>query len=422
MALAALSLLLLALACAEDDGTADDDGESTPTGPTFSFGLGAEVLADGESANNVSEIEFAPDGRIFYTEQFEGNVRIINADGSLQSEPFAQIEVADWLGLDWGLTGLALDPDFATNGYVYVYYTELLRMESGSSGQVPIGRPVIVRYTDDGGTGVDELGIVADLPETDVGHPGYNANGELHFGPDGTLYASVGDYDLFEQSPEVISDLGSPIGKLLRINTDGSAPDDNPFVDDATADPRVFAYGFREPFSFTFAADGTIFGADNTTVSCEELNIIVAGENYGWPDMGEFPFADCGAAPGQQAIHHFTREGTAPGDFLSFVEVSGMNFLVGSTYSQLTDGLVVCESQRSAVDGVVGPGVLRRLVMSGETVSSSDQIVNECKGDAATLDGAIYYATASEVKRLVDTQPATAAGTTGGNAIPTISQ
>jgi glucose/arabinose dehydrogenase len=423
LTLAALSLTLVALACSEDDGSGDGGGtSSTPTGPTFAFGLAAETLAGGGSADAVSAIEFAPDGRIFYTEQFEGAVRIINADGTLQDEPFVQVEVADWLGLDWGLTGLALDPDFETNGFVYLFYTEELRTETSTQGEVPIGRPVIVRFTDDGGTGTEETRIVEDLPETDAGHPGYNVNGDLHFGPDGALYASLGDYDLFEVSPEVIQDLATPIGKLLRMNPDGTAPEDNPFIDDPTADARVFASGFREPFPFTFADDGTIYGTDNTTVSCEELNIIVPGGNYGWPEMGEFPFADCAAAPGEQPIHHFTREGKAQGDFLSFVEVSGLDFLTDTVYAQLTDGLIACESQRSAVDNVVTAGVLRRLVISGGTVSASDQIVNECKDDAAVNEGQIYYSTASELKRLTDTTPATAGGTTSGNQIPTISQ
>jgi len=130
--------------------------------------------------------------------------------------------------------------------------------------------------------------------------------------------------------------------------------------------------------------------------------VIKAGASYGWPKMGDFPFPDCAAAPGEQPIFHFSREGKNPGDFLSFVEVSGLSYLTGSTYSALTDGLIVCEGQKSSVDNVVTDGVLRRLTFSDpRTVASSDIIVHECKGDAAVHDGVVYYSTGSELKKLV---------------------
>jgi glucose/arabinose dehydrogenase len=399
--------LLLALACREEDNPGGGNGASqAPPGPEFSFGLGAEVVAGDGFAERVSAMEFAPDGRIFFTEQFKGTVRIIDANGTLQEDPFVQETVADYLNLDWGLTGLALDPDFETNHYVYVFFTQPVRTEtvqgdSGESRESPVAKPVIVRYTEADGVATEPVTLVEDLPETDVNHPGFNANGELHFGPDGMLYASIGDYDVFETNPEVIQDPSSPIGKLLRLNPDGTAPDDNPFADDPDADPRVYALGFREPFPFLFA-DGTLYGTDNTTVSCEELNLIEAGGNYGWPEMGGFPFDDCGAAPGEQPIHHLARDGKSPEEFLSFVEASALASLTESTYTQLTDGLVVCESQRSAVEGTVTAGVLRRLVMTdASTVSASDAVVTECRGLVAVNDGIVYYATDNQLKRLV---------------------
>jgi glucose/arabinose dehydrogenase len=336
-----------------------------------------------------------------------GTVHIIDTNGALQPEPFVELPIADYLGLDWGVTGLALDPDFSTNSYVYVFYTEPVRTETvndeSGSKEVPIGKPVIVRYTESGGTATEETILAEDFPETDVNHPGFNANGEIHFGPDGMLYASMGDYDVFETNPGIIADLSSPIGKLLRMNPDGTAPTDNPFAAEPAADQRVYATGFREPFAFTFSETGTLYATDNTTVSCEELNVIEAGASYGWPEMGAFPFSDCAAAPGEQPIYHLTREGTAPGDFLSFVEASSLQFLAQSTYTQLTDGLMVCESQRSAVENVVTAGVLRRLTLTADTtVSASDPVVTECKGVVAVNEGIVYYATDNQLKRLTE--------------------
>lgn len=400
--IAILLIASVAFACGSNDN--GDDGAPQET---FAFGLAAETVASAGDADSISAIDFAPDGRIFYAEQFNGTIRVVNADGTLQTQPFAQIDdVADWLGQDWGLTGLAVDPDFETNHYVYAFYTQYLRTVSvnrddGTTADHDVGQPVLIRFTEANGVGGDMTVISQDFPESDEEKPGYNLNGEIHFGPDGFLYASLGDYDLFEKAPGVIQNPGSPIGSLLRLNKeDGSAAAGNPLEGDENADPRVFAYGFREPFAFTFAPDGTIYGNDNTTVSCEELNVIEAGQYYGWPEMGAFPFDNCSIAPGQQPIYNFTREGLNPNEFLSYVEVSGLSYLQNSPYAQLTDGLLVCESHKSIGDS---PGILRRLVIDGGQVTSSDVVTNTCGGDVRVApDGTIYYATTTELRKLVE--------------------
>jgi glucose/arabinose dehydrogenase len=432
------------------------------------FGLQTETVA---SANRVSEIAFAPDGRIFFAEQYTGAIRIIGADGRLQPDPFAQIAVQNYLDLDWGLTGLALHPQFAENGYVYAFYTrpavpEFAPQEPeaepapegeaqpegeqpapegqaptegeetpegaqprplpapGQQPQTPVlqvpeemeeptpqappqpgpyGQPTLVRFTDVNGRGEDETVITDRFPITPGGRAGYNGNGRIHFGPDGYLYMSIGDYD----EPALVQNLTTPVGKLLRIDPGtGEAPPDNPFAGDEAVDQRIFAYGFREPFDFAFHPQtGEIYGTDNTPVSCEELNIIRPGENHGWPDVGAFPYADCNAGAGVKPMHHFSREGTEPGDFLSFVEVSGLAFAPGSRYPALGDSLFVCESQRSVVNDTVSPGALRRLVLAApafDSVTSSDRIVRDCKGAVRTApDGAAYYANATEIRRLL---------------------
>src|SRR2546426_5702611 len=100
LGIALVGLLLLLGACG--------GGESLP------FGLESDMVAP---ADHASIIAFAPDGRLFFGEQFTGNIRIVGTDGQLQQEPFAQLQVANWLDLDWGLTGLAIDPDFETNHF-----------------------------------------------------------------------------------------------------------------------------------------------------------------------------------------------------------------------------------------------------------------------------------------------------------------
>lgn len=419
-ALAVTTLLTVAAACSDD--TESGDGSS---GEVFGFGLTARTLAGDGIADRVSAMAFAPDGRLFYAEQLKGTIRILNADGTPAAEPFAQIPVAEWAGLDWGLTGLALDPEFETNHFVYAFYSELI--SAGDPQAVPpvnpTARPTLVRFTEQGGLGVEQAVISSDFPETLPQKAGFNANGEIHFGPDGYLYASIGDYDVFQETPELITSLETPIGKILRLNPDGSAAPDNPFADNPAADPRIFATGFREPFPFTFAGTGTLYGTDNTTVSCEELNIIKPGLDYGWPQMGEFPFADCGAAPGEQPIFNMARDNLAPGDFVAFVEASGLAELAGTTYSQLQDSLMVCESRMSAdAAGVHQSGVLKRAVMSStSTVDSYEQVSNDCFGEVRTSAGKVYYATQSAIKVLVDGGgPPADGGSTGQPQPPTI--
>lgn len=379
------------------------------------FGLASEVVA---TAPRVSEIAFAPDGRIFFAEQTTGNIRIILANGQVQEEPFAHVNVAVYLEqLDWGLTGLALDPDFETNHYAYAFFME--PVAAGEPPEGPTARPKIVRFTEKDGKGVEETVISDDFPVTPKEHPGYNGSGKLHFGPDGYLYASVGDYD-YPPAQSLSRNVSAPVGKLLRIDTkDGSAPADNPLQSTPGADARVFAYGFREPFAFAFhPRSGAIYGTDNTTVSCEELNIIRPGRDYGWPDVGEFPYADCTAGGHEQAIYHLAREGTKPEDFLSFVEVSALAFAPATRYPQMGESLLLCESQRSEVQGERTPGLLRWLVLGGagdEQVTASGAIVRDCRGAVAVSpDGYAYYANDTEIRRLVTSQA-------GGNAPPTLS-
>ncbi len=386
LALALLPLLILAVSAC---GGGSDD---------LAFGLKSDVVASGDRPYVMA---FAPDGRLFYGEQYSGAIRVVGADGIAQADPFAQLQVQTYIDLDWGLTGIALDPDFQTNHYVYAFYTEPV------DPSMPTGRPKLVRFTDQNGRGDAETVISDNFPVTSPQHQGYNANGRLHFGPDGFLYLSIGDYD----TPDPVQDLSEPIGKLLRVKKeDGSAAPGNPYLENPAADPRIFAIGFREPFDLAFQpATKAIFGTDNTPYSCEELNIITAGANYGWPNVGEFPFADCSAGAGVQAISHFAREGKQPGDFLSFVEVSGLAFALGDKYPALGPSLMVCEPQHSIVDNQRSPGVLRRLVLgaSGVEVTASDLIVNDCKGDVAVSpDGFIYYSNDTEIRKLIPGQPA----------------
>jgi len=209
-------------------------------------------------------LEFAPDGRIFFNEKNTGNIRIVLQNGTLLSTPFATISPIFTEG-EAGLLGIALDPAFPSNGYVYVYfnYRDSLSYTHGH----------IRRYTATGNTGTSHL----DLFDVTSSAPGtiYHNGGYIKFGPDGKLYAQVGEFHQGQQAQNQTS----TDGKMLRMNPDGSVPTDNPFPGSL-----VYAWGIRNAFGFDFdASNGRLIATEAGPGSNDEINIITKGGNYGWP-------------------------------------------------------------------------------------------------------------------------------------------
>lgn len=373
--LAGLGLGVIALmgAC---NGGGGDGGSSVG-------GFESELFME---ANYASAMAFAPDGRLFYTERNSGNVRVVAADGTLLEEPFANVAVAQ--GFEWGLLGLTLDPDFETNGYVYIYYTEL------ASEEGPTVRPILTRFTDDNNRGVEPTVIVDNLPETDPGHPFYHTGSNIGFGPDGFLYITIGDYDVRENA----QDLSVVPGKILRIDpATGDAAPDNPFLEDEDADPRIFAYGFRKAYDFDFHPEsGAMYAPDNNAATCDELNIIEAGGNYGWPLTDEFRFEDCAGGQVTVPIHFFSAPDTEPLDNLSTVFPTGVAFLTGDKYPSLAGALLVCESTTKLLSAVVLEGA------QFDTAASDDAIADQClTAVAVSPDGEIFYSNETEIRRVI---------------------
>jgi glucose/arabinose dehydrogenase len=218
---------------------------------------------------NPTLMEFAPDGRLFVSEQ-GGDLRVIK-NGVLLPTPFVHINV-DSSG-ERGLLGIAFDPQFTTDQYVYVYYT------------VP-GAPAhnrVSRFTANGDTAV--AGREVDIFDLDPLSSATNHNGgSIHFGADGKLYISAGE----NANPANSQSLTSLLGKILRINPDGTIPADNPFVSQTTGkDQAIWALGLRNPFTFAVQpGTGRIFIDDvgsSPPQAREEIDDGIAGSNYGWP-------------------------------------------------------------------------------------------------------------------------------------------
>lgn len=231
------------------------------------------------------QMEFAPDGRAFITEK-TGKVRVMTADGQLLAQPFVTLTV-DAQG-ERGALGVTFDPAFATNGFVYIYYTattptihnRLSRFKAADANPDPaVYAP----------GNVVEPGSELPLMDFDTLSSIYHNSGSLHFGPDGKLYVAVGD----NVRGVVAQQLTNTWGKILRINSDGSVPADNPFFGQTTGNNRaIWAIGLRNAFTFAFQPGTALMYLNEVgNYAFEEINAGRPGGNYGWPDT-EGPTAD----------------------------------------------------------------------------------------------------------------------------------
>jgi glucose/arabinose dehydrogenase len=234
-----------------------------PTAAAIRDGFTETVVAD--SLNSPVSMAIAPDGRIFVCEQ-GGKVRVIR-DGRLLAKPF--ITVPAYVNLEEGLLGVAFDPWFAFNHWVYLFYT------SGS----PVRHNVVARCVATGDTA--KAGSLKTVFELDPNLNHQHVGGGLRFGRDRMLYIGTGDND-HESWPQ---SLRQTFGKILRIRGDGSIPGDNPFANLATGRHRaIWARGLRNAFSFDIdPRSGRMFINDVGGSEFEEVNEGVAGANYGWP-------------------------------------------------------------------------------------------------------------------------------------------
>ena len=207
----------------------------------------------------------APDGRLFVCEQ-GGQLRVIKND-ALLSTPFLSLTV-DSSG-ERGLLGVAFDPAFAANGFVYVYYTVT----------TPTTHNRVSRFVASGDVFTGTETVLFDLDDLSIA-TNHNGGG-IHFGLDGKLYIGVGENANGANSQT----LANLLGKLLRINSDGSIPADNPFFLTASGKNRaIWALGLRNPFTFAFQrGTGLLFINDVGQSTWEEINQGAAGANYGWP-------------------------------------------------------------------------------------------------------------------------------------------
>lgn len=241
-------------------------------------------------------IAFAPDGRVFFADLYAGTVRIVQ-DGALLPEPFYTIPDASPGGgppEDRGALGVALDPAFSENGYVYVYYT------GEDPDMVVTNRLLRLRETAPG-VGAEPMFLLGGLRAGN----GHNA-GAIRFAADGTLLVAAGDFSCCRppialDPPPAPLDLGVLEGKILRLDRDGGVPADNPFVGVPGARPEIFAYGHRNPFKLAPDRIGPgplrVYVSENGEDAADEINVVRAGTNSGWPATEGFVCAEGNVCP-----------------------------------------------------------------------------------------------------------------------------
>jgi glucose/arabinose dehydrogenase len=287
---------------------------------------------------------FLPDGRLLVTER-PGRLRLVTQDGTL-SEPLQGVPEVYASG-QGGLLDVALDPDFKTNQLVYLTYAE---PREGGAGTA-VARGVL---TDNG---LDKVEVIFRQVSTIDG--GNHFGSRLAFAPDGKLFVTLGER--FQFGPA--QDLSNDLGKIVRINPDGSIPEDNPFVGKKDARLEIWSYGHRNPQGAAIHPEsGKLWETEFGPMGGDELNIPKAGSNYGWPVVSWGTHYDGTAIPKPptrpdfaDAIYHWN----------PVISPSGIAFYTGDAIPNWRGNLLI---------GGLSSQAIIRLTLEGETVKGEERL------------------------------------------------
>jgi glucose/arabinose dehydrogenase len=316
---------------------------------------------------------FLPDGRLLVTEK-GGSLQLISADGSTKSPVAVQPPGGLVTSGQGGLLDVALDPNFSTPGESWVYLSYSQPGAGGSStavmrGQLDVANPAAL---------TNPTQIFQQLPKvTDTRHYG----SRLVFGTDGTLFVTLGERHM--GSPA--QDLNSHLGKVVRINRDGSIPADNPTFGGAPHSAGIWTYGHRNPQGAALhPATGQLWVSEHGPEGGDEINIALAGCNFGWPNVsyGCEGSAPCPLGGGTHAPT-FTEPLT---HWEPSIAPAGMIFYTGAMFPEWNGNLFV---------GALAGTALWRLTVSGTAVNAREEIAGvdvRVRDVAQGPDGAIYFA------------------------------
>jgi aldose sugar dehydrogenase len=338
-------------------GFADDRSIDTAAGR-----IKVETVADGLS--HPWGMAFLPDGRMLVTER-PGRLRIL-ADGKL-SAPLSGVPEVFVQG-QGGLLDVAIDPDFKSNSLVYLSYAE-----PGKGGaSTAVARAKL------GDKGLEDLKVIF-RQEPKVGG-GNHFGSRLVFAPDGTLFITLGERFTFTPA----QDLSNDLGKIIRINPDGSVPKDNPFVGRKDARPEIWSYGHRNAQGGAInPTTGKLWETEFGPLGGDELNIPQPGKDYGWPVVSWGDNYDGSKIPDppthpefEDAIRHWT----------PVISPSGIAFYTGDAIPAWKGNLLI---------GGLSSQALVRLTLDGDKVVDEERIDmgRRIRDVAQAPDGSVYLAT-----------------------------
>ena len=326
-------------------------------------------------------VELLPDGRFLVTER-PGRLRVVNRDGRL-SAPLTGVPEVYARG-QGGLLDVALSPGFAQDRLVYLSFAE--RGSGGAGTAVARGRL--------GERGLEDTQVIwRQQPKVDGSYNHWGSR--LVFRPDGTLFVTLGDRFVHSERAQ---DLSTTIGKIVRINPDGSVPRDNPFVGRAGALPEIWSYGHRNVQAAVLDARGELWTVEHGARGGDELNNPQPGKNYGWPVITygvDYSGARIGIGtshPGMEQPVYYWDPVIAP---------SGATFYSGTAFPDWRGDLLV---------GSLRPGALVRLRIANGRVTVEERYLDELGERIRDVregpDGAIYLLTDSSRGRLIRVEPA----------------
>lgn len=361
------------------DQRATLEGQTRAPGMTTQGQMTHAVIASG--LEHPWGLAALPDGRWLVTEK-PGRLRIVSDKGEIGA-PISGLPEVDAKG-QGGLLDVILSPSFSQDRLIYFSYAQ---PREGGNGTA-VSR---ARLSDDG-TKLENLQTVFQVAQTYDGDKHYGSS--LAFGPDGKLYITIGERSDKPKRPDA-QDLGTHHGKVIRINADGSVPADNPFVGRDGALPQNFTYGHRNPQGIAIQpGTGAVWTIEHGTRGGDELNLIKAGNNYGWP------IAAYGIEYNGETIPNAVPavEGTVQPVYYwdPVIAPGGMTFYTGTMFP---------EWNGNALIGGLGGQHLVRLVIENDKVVGEERLLvglgERIRDVAVASDGAVWVITDEEDGKLV---------------------
>jgi glucose/arabinose dehydrogenase len=351
----------------------------SPTPASVKGALGVQAIAKG--LEHPWSLAFLPDKRMLVTER-PGRLRLVGPDGRV-SEPLAGVPRVYASG-QGGLLDVALSPAFAKDRLVYLSFAESVEGRRGTA--VARGRL--------GERGLENMQVIWRQQPKVSGSNHWGSR--IVFRPDGTLFVTLGDRFNYSDSAQ---DLSTTIGKIVRINPDGSAPRDNPFVGRTGARPEIWSYGHRNVQAGALHPEsGQLWTVEHGARGGDELNHPEAGKNYGWPVISYgvhysgFKIGEGTAKAGMEQPVYYWDPVIAP---------SGMVIYTGDLFAGWKNNILI---------GSLTPGLLVRLVMKDGTVAQEERYLGDLgeriRDVRQAPDGSLYLLTDARNGQILRVTPA----------------